>query len=165
MGQRQLYIDMRNGQVLKYEGYVDGSWYGRSWDELSSYRKMLQHMTDQTTRQKVGWNVIVRFDTEVSPQQHYDWATTVDLGGFDDPAAILFRDGEIELNTKYLKGSPEAGTVHLSSSMPYQIWATMFVPSSDLDVYDRLVLDLEAWNAEPILQKNQAADGVITYRR
>lgn len=164
LGQRDLYDAMRAGAITRYPGYKDGDWYGKTWAQLSNYTKMLQHMTDQTTKQQVGWRVLIRFTTEQTSQAHYDWSQIISQTGFGDPSAVLFLDHKIEVNTKYMFGHPNAGSVYVVSANPPQIWLDLFIPRSSTDIYDKLLADLEAWNQEPILV-SQVIDGVTTYIR
>lgn len=164
LGQRDLYTAMQALSVARYPGYTDGDWYGKTWDQLSAYRKMLQHLTDQTTKQQVGWRVQVKFTTEIDSQTHYDWSGSVSPDGFADPSAILFLDDTIEVNTKYMFGHPNAGSVYNVSANPPQIWLDLFIPKSSTDIYEKLLGDLEEWNQEPILDL-LVIDGVQTYVR
>lgn len=165
LGQIALHNDKRANTVAFYPNYDPANEYGREWSELSSYKKMVQHMMKQSSVKNLGKRVTVSFETEVEAGEFGAYKDAVlDFQGFDSSDIAIFQDGKIEFNTKYLTGNIQAGAVH-QNSVPRQIILDIFVGVGDLDAYEKFINDLEAWNNSGTVLSEFDVNGNRTFIR
>ena len=152
LGQAKLYEDKFANNVKKYDGYVDGSFLGKSWEQLSSYWKMSFHMTNEQSTTQIGWQIQIKSKVDTTLSEYDQWDTNKSPDGFNDTTAVIFTDTLIEVNTRYLFGHQKAGTALRSSAIApnnKSLWLDLFI--SDQSVFDQFLADLNAWNNAPNL--------------
>jgi len=154
LGQRKLYQDRFNGNIQKYPGYVDGSWRGKKWDQLSIFRKMYEHLEVGGAKAKIGWMILIKANVLTTLDEYNLWSQTKSIEGFNDSTAVIFTNDNIEVNTRYLYGNDNAGDVLRVSALDENnrsIWLSLFI--KDQAVYDKFIMDLLNWNTSPNLNK------------